>query len=245
MVAINRNIAVASNVGLFGELSTTPTISPSSSPVMFGWQGLSLDTVSGNWDNEARQYAENTGTFTSQDSSGIAGGINLYGSRKNNPLSYVDANGQFATLPFALISGAVGAVVSGASTYAATGDVNKALTSAAIGGASGFVAGLVPIGAGIRAVVAANAAIGAAANIVSQILVKKTSLNDLSYSEAAAAGAVGAGGAFLGEVVTWQAIKSSVTIGGPANVGLTAAQLRGLAAGVEVSVIGAEQVQCP
>lgn len=41
-----------------------------------------------------RQYNQNTGTFTSQDPSGINGGLNLYGSRKNNPLRFWDRDGR-------------------------------------------------------------------------------------------------------------------------------------------------------
>ena len=77
-----------------GEVNGGVAISPSMSPVMYAWQGLRYDPFTGDYDNLARRYKQNTGTFDSQDPSGIAGGLNLYGSRKNNPLLYVDRDGK-------------------------------------------------------------------------------------------------------------------------------------------------------
>lgn len=79
--------------GLFGEIQGTPPVaSPTSGPVMYGWQGLSYDAASGRWDNLARQYNQNTGTFYSQEPIG-RDGPNVYWSRRNNPLKYVDPEG--------------------------------------------------------------------------------------------------------------------------------------------------------
>lgn len=79
--------------GLFGEVDANVPMSPTSDPVMYGWQGLPYNPESGTWNNQARQYDPSTGTFTSQDPIGVAGGLNLYGSRKNNPLINSDPDG--------------------------------------------------------------------------------------------------------------------------------------------------------
>jgi RHS repeat-associated protein len=79
--------------GLMGEVATPPTISASSNPVMYGWQGLNYMPESGDWDNGARRYRPGVGIFGSQDPSG---GLNLYTSRNNNPLRYVDLDGRDA-----------------------------------------------------------------------------------------------------------------------------------------------------
>jgi len=80
--------------GLMGEVSANVAVSPAMSPAVYAWQGLRYDPLTGQYDNLARQYNQNTGTFTSQDPLGLRGGLNLFGSRKNNPLRYVDIEGQ-------------------------------------------------------------------------------------------------------------------------------------------------------
>ena len=130
MVAINRNIAVASNVGVQGEiLGKEPELRSTTNPLIWGWQGLAYDPGTGNYDNKARQYNQNTGAFTSQDSSGIAGGINFYGSRKNNPLTYTDPNGEDALLVFlapAFVFEATFDATTFVTELAKTGSVKKA-----------------------------------------------------------------------------------------------------------------------
>lgn len=60
-------------------------------------------------------YNQETGTFTSQDPLGLASGeINLYGSRRNNPLKYLDPNGQNPLL----IAIAAGATAQGLTSFA-------------------------------------------------------------------------------------------------------------------------------
>ena len=81
--------------GLHGEPTGTAALSPTSDPAMLGWQGLRYNPESGNWDNLRRDYNPSLGTFTSQDPLGVDGGLNLYGSRNNNPLSNVDPTGEF------------------------------------------------------------------------------------------------------------------------------------------------------
>lgn len=91
------HLRVSQQYGLFGEISNPPALSRTSDPVMYGWQGLSYDAATGNWDNRARQYDQNSGRFMSQDPLGLDGDeVNLYRSRKNNPLLYVDQDGEMA-----------------------------------------------------------------------------------------------------------------------------------------------------
>lgn len=99
--------------GLFGEVNANVQISPTSDPVMYGWQGLQYDAAMGQWNNRARMYHQNIGTFTSQDPSGIDGGLNLYGSRLNNPLKYLDPTGNGPILAGLCVLGATGTIVAG------------------------------------------------------------------------------------------------------------------------------------
>lgn len=83
----------AHRYSLHGEPTGSATLSPTSDPAMLGWQGLRYNPESGNWDNLRRDYNPGLGTFTSHDPIGIAGGLNLYGSRRNNPLRFSDPFG--------------------------------------------------------------------------------------------------------------------------------------------------------
>ena len=147
--------------GLNGEIFQPVSLSPSTNAVNYGWQGLSLDTVSGNWDNEARQYAENTGTFTSQDPLGLAGGdLNLYRSRGNNPLGYLDPDGRFGLpgIVFGAVAGGLGgflssggsikATIIGAGAGAVVGAFNPWLAEAAGAGVAGIITGAASSAAG-------------------------------------------------------------------------------------------------
>ena len=73
---------------------------------MFGWQGLAYDDATGKWDNLARQYDQNIGTFTIQDPIGAVDprtnlviDTNLYRYVLNNPVRYVDPDGHRAVAP--------------------------------------------------------------------------------------------------------------------------------------------------
>ena len=78
--------------GLMGEVNTSIPVAPSMNPVMYGWQGLRYDAESGQWDNLARQYNPNTGTFLTQEPTGMDG-PNLYWALRNNPLRFRDPDG--------------------------------------------------------------------------------------------------------------------------------------------------------
>ena len=99
-IVLNGEAAGANrSFGVFGEANPStggPGVKP---PVMYGWQGLAYDAESGLWNNGVRTYSPNLGTFMSQDPMGVDGGINLYGSRNNNPLIYTDPFGMTASLP--------------------------------------------------------------------------------------------------------------------------------------------------
>lgn len=99
--------------GLMGEVNGNVQINSNSDPVMYGWQGMPYNAESGMWNNRARQYDPITGRFVGQDPSGIDGGLNLYGSRLNNPLKYFDPTGNGPLLAGLCVLGAAGTLVAG------------------------------------------------------------------------------------------------------------------------------------
>ncbi len=94
MVAINRNIAVASNVGLFGESNVDMALTPTTNPLIFGFQGMLYDPASKRYFAGPRTYNPDLGRWDQQDPIGIAGGdINYYRAMRNNTLRYTDPSG--------------------------------------------------------------------------------------------------------------------------------------------------------
>lgn len=242
---LNGEAAGASkSFGVFGETVPTTAGPGVRNPVMYGFTGREYDFESGLNYHRARMYNPGVGRWLSQDPIGLRGrDANFYRYVGNRSLLRTDPKGKIGTLPLALISGGVGALVSGASEYARSGDSQKALRAAAFGGASGFVAGLIPIGIGVRAYLGANALVGTAANFGSQLFVENRKLKEVSLSELAVSAILGAGGAATGEIVAWRSIRSSWTIGGPLTAEVTTAELRGIAAGAAVGYIGETAVQ--
>ncbi len=99
---LNTSIAGAAHAfGAAGEtLGAAPTITASSDPAAFGWQGLRHDPESKRIDNFGREYNPITGGFMQRDPLGFAGGtMNLYESRNSNPLRFTDPNGLEPGLP--------------------------------------------------------------------------------------------------------------------------------------------------
>jgi len=103
--------------------------------------GQYYDAETGLHNNWHRYYDPETGRYMTPDPIGLDGGINLYGYVGNNPINFVDPNGQWA------VGAVIGAVAGG------LGGVNSALISGGslksdiIGGISGGLAGAVVGGA--------------------------------------------------------------------------------------------------
>ena len=92
---LNSDVAGASNqFGLFGEVENNPTISSTSSPVMYGFTGREWDAESATNYHRARNYQPETGRWLSQDPIGLNGDHkNLYRYSGNSPVVNYDRNG--------------------------------------------------------------------------------------------------------------------------------------------------------
>ena len=77
----------------------------------YGFTGREFDIETGLMYFRARYYDPATGRFVSEDPAAFAGGnTNLYGYVSGSPANYVDPSGNFAQIPIALGSAAVGYV---------------------------------------------------------------------------------------------------------------------------------------
>ena len=135
-------------------MNASVPLNASTSPLMYGWQGLSYDAAIGKWDNLARTYDQNTGTFLSQDPMGLAASdTNNYRYVWNRSASYVDPDGRVG-LPgifFGAVAGGVGgflasggsfnATIAGAVAGGVVGAVNPWLSQAVGSGAAGLIIG--------------------------------------------------------------------------------------------------------
>jgi RHS repeat-associated protein len=110
------------------------------------------DPETGLYYYRARYYDPRAGRFISKDPIGFAGGdANLFRYVKNNPLNFVDPEGEVMPTVIAggvfggaLIGGAAGAIVGAASEWVNhNGDVTAALQGALTGAAMGAVTGAV------------------------------------------------------------------------------------------------------
>jgi RHS repeat-associated protein len=141
----------------------------------------------------ARYYDPDTGRFLSEDPLGLEGGVNLYVYAGNNPVMFVDPEGEFWAQ---IIGGVIGAVAGGVSAYLDGGDVGDIARSATVGAAAGVLS-TIPI-PGINPLLggaAMSATAGFLGNIGTQVSTG-TSLVDVDYGSAAisaVAGGVGGG----------------------------------------------------
>ena len=134
-----------------------------------------------------RYYSPSLGRWLSRDPIEEEGGYNLYGMVNNNPICYIDCNGQWFHIAIGAVIGAVvggvtaavtgGDVVAGAVGGAVGGAVTAATGNAALGGAAGNAVATVtsqirsgkdPLTKGNITQTATNAVIGAAAGSLTQ-----------------------------------------------------------------------------
>lgn len=168
------------------------------------------------------------GRWLSEDSKGLAGGMNRYNYVENRPLNYIDPDGRVG-LPGALIGGLIGAA-SGVAGALVQGNTNVGILAASAG--TGFVAGAIA-GSGAGLIAGAVANIGA--NLLGQVMGGATNASDFNVASALISGVSGTASAAMGLL---PGLTSSLTAGG----GLATSSLDVLA-----GAVGANQTQnsCP
>ncbi len=157
----------------------------------FGFAGGLYDPDTGLVRFGARDYDPEAGRWTAKDPiffAGLSG--NLYGYTFNDPINFIDTDGQFVQV---LVGAAIGAVSSAIGAWATGGDVVQATLTGAVTGA---VAGLLP-GATLASHMVKGAALGGTENFAQQTLgLAKNpcrSFNVGSFVGSIVGGAVGAG----------------------------------------------------
>ena len=131
------------------------------SNMVYGDDPLKLNERKDNNGNSTYSYVP--------DISSILQSGNLYVYGLNNPILYVDENGEWIHLVVgAVVGAAVGAIASGITQYITTGEVKLSTTLIAAGG--GAVSGaLAASGAGLVGQIIGNGVISGATNIVTQV----------------------------------------------------------------------------
>jgi len=157
----------------------------------FGFAGGLHDRDTGVVRFGFRDYDPEVGRWTAKDPTGFAGGdMDLYGYVLNNPVNFVDPNGEFINLGAAGVGAAIGAAVGATNALFNHGDILKgALSGAVVGSLAGLTFGTSII---------ANSFIGAGIGTISDIASQRYSnpcgnINGTSVAISALAGAFGAG----------------------------------------------------
>lgn len=175
----------------------------------FGFAGGLIDRDTGLLRFGSRDYDPKTGRWTAKDPSGFAGGTtNFYEYSHNDPVNYLDPDGEFpittAIVVGLAVKAAVGAISSYVGTRAVGGNHDAGMRNAALGAAIGLATPSgVSAGAGAVANTArsmgVNAASGATANAAGQAieiyLDDCITLGDLNYGSIAGSAVGGAVGA--------------------------------------------------
>ena len=175
----------------------------------FLFQGREYDYDTALYYFRARWYEPETGRWLSPDPIGISGGLNLYAFCGNDPVNYIDPEGNIHFL----ISAGIGALVNGAidviaqvSTGAGFSDINwgSVAKSAAVGAITGLAGGIKILEKGFNvgkelsltrafATGCTMSVVGAASNMAEQVSnnVEKDEVWYNGFGEAAAWGAMG------------------------------------------------------
>ncbi|GGX55129.1 hypothetical protein GCM10007392_23420 [Saccharospirillum salsuginis] len=149
----------------------------------FGYAGGIYDRDTGLTRFGARDYDPEIGRWTTKDPIDFEGGLNNYSYVSNDPINYIDPEGKFLFVP--LISAGVGAVIHGYTMYQNGGSLGEVVGAAAMGAATNIVPGGVLL----------KGSMSAYGNMISQAYDPCFGgLEDMDWSQAAAAGALGAAG---------------------------------------------------
>ncbi len=118
------------------------------------------------------------GRYIQSDPIGLFGGVNTYGYTYQNPVMNYDPDGR---LVLNLLSGGVGAIMSGYSAYKNGGDFGDIASASIIGGVTNAFSGKALF----------NAVVSVAGNLSSQVT-NPCFNGDINYSQVTAAGLLGA-----------------------------------------------------
>lgn len=134
---INRRGHVVGRLsyGAYGKMTHAYGILPD-----YRYAGLYYHPASGLELATYRAYAPGLKRWLSRDPLREAGGINLYAYVGDNPISYIDPNGQF--LVAAAVGGGIGAIAGGFGAWATGGDWHDTALAAATGALTGGLIGL-------------------------------------------------------------------------------------------------------
>jgi RHS repeat-associated protein len=108
----------------------------------YRFTGRAYDAETGLYYYRARYYDYATARFLQPDATGYTGGLNLYSYCGNNPIVFVDPDGNLHFLVTGAIGAAAGFITNAGLTLYRGGSVTDALKAGAVGAVSGGVSGL-------------------------------------------------------------------------------------------------------